>query len=196
MAEIGQNAGTHGAAAKVVKWLCAAVVLVVAAGTFAGARGCESARVTRELRDGERVPVVVAGETFSMEPALDDASRVRGLGGRAVIEPKGGMVFVFPQPHRMEFLMRDCLADIDIAFLDDGGRVLAMHAMKAEPPRTADEPVRDFPNDQYENRLKRYSSRFPCRVAVEFAGGTLARLGVKEGDKVTIDLAPLKARVR
>jgi len=96
----------------------------------------------------------------------------------------------------MEFLMRDCLADIDIAFLDDGGRVLAMHAMKAEPPRTADEPVREYPNDPYENRLKRYSSRFPCRVAVEFAGGTLARLGVKEGDKVTIDLAPLKARVR
>jgi len=196
MAEIEQDAGTHGAAAQVVKWLCAGVVLVVAAGTFAGARGCESARVTRELRDGERVPVVIAGETFNLEAALDDPARIRGLGGRATIEPKGGMVFVFPQAHRMEFLMRDCLADIDIAFLDDGGRVLALHAMKVEPPRTAEEPVREYPNDPYENRLKRYSSRFPSRVAVEFAGGTLARLGVKEGDKVSIDLAPLKARAR
>ncbi len=197
MAEIGSNQSESSGAMKAVRWFFVLVVVIVAAGTFAGARGCETARVTRELKEGERVPVVVAGKTFNLEPALDDPTRIRGLGGRLKIEPEGGMIFVFPIAHRMEFLMRDCPIDIDIAFLDDSGRVLALHAMKAEEPRRPDEPKSDSPgNDPYDRRLKKYSSRFPCRVAVEFAGGTLAGLGVKEGDKIEFDLAPLKARAR
>lgn len=176
---------------RTIRWLIVGVAFVAAAGTFLGARGCEQQRVKRELVDGERVPVVIAGKTFRLEPALDDATRTLGLGGRKSIKPDGGMLFVFPQPGRLEFVMRDCEADIDIAFLDDAGRVLALHAMKMEPPRGQDEAMM-----AYEMRLKRYPSRYPCRVVVEVAGGTFEKLGVKEGDRMDLDLSPLKARAR
>ncbi len=176
---------------RTVLWLCTLVVLVTAAGTLVGARGCEAQRVRKELQVGERVTAVIKGKTFRLEPAIDDPTRVRGLGGRDKIEPDGGMVFVFPIPQRCEFVMRDCLADIDIAFLDDSGHVLTIHAMKANEPRNPGEDDR-----AYEMRLKRYPSRYPTRVAVEVAGGTFATLGLKEGDLVEMDLPDLKARAR
>ncbi|MFM9958718.1 MAG: DUF192 domain-containing protein [Phycisphaerales bacterium] len=189
--------GARGGARKVILWICGAIAMIMAGATFAGARGCEEARVKREIKEGERIPVVVAGKTFKLEPAFDDPSRMRGLGGRAKIEEDGGMMFIFPIAHRMEFVMRDCLTDIDIAFVDDSGRVLTMHEMKMEEPRRPDEPVVPPPGvDPYDVRLKRYGSRFPCRIALEFAGGTLRKLGVKEGDKAQFHLEPLKARVR
>lgn len=178
-------------AMKIIRWLCVIVVVVVATGTFAGARGCERARVTRELKEGEKVPVVVAGRTFMLEPVLDEKSRTRGLGGRASIEPDGGMLFVFPYAGRLEFVMRDCLTDIDIAFLDDAGRVLTMYTMNVEPPMAPGESA-----TAYEFRLKKYPSRFPTALVAEFAGGTLEKLGVKPGDRFEIDLPPLKARAK
>ncbi len=200
MAQIGYNQprGTSGVV-KAVRLLAGLILVVAAVGAFLSARGCETARATRELKEGERVRVVVKGEVFRLEPALDEPTRIRGLGGRATIEPDGGMIFVFPLPHRMDFIMRDCLTDIDIAYLDDSGRVLALHAMKVEEPRRPDEPPSPDPKtipDPYDMRLKKYSSRFNSRIAVEFAGGTLARLGVKEGDVIEVDLAPLKARAK
>lgn len=193
----GRTSNTARGIRRVLLWACSMVVIVAAAGTFAGARGCEAQRAGQRLKEGERVDVVVAGRTFRMEPALDEPTRVLGLGGRAKIEEDGGMIFVFPVAHRMEFVMRDCLTDIDIAFLDDSGRVLTIHEMKVEEPRRPDEPKVEPPGiDPYDARLKRYPSRFPARIAVEFAGGTLRKLGVKEGDKMKFDIEGLKARAR
>jgi uncharacterized membrane protein (UPF0127 family) len=134
-------------------------------------------------------PVTIKGERFVMELALTDAARIRGLSGRASIDPEGGMLFVFPTSQRREFVMRDCPAPIDIAFLDASGRVVAVHQMTPEPPQAPDESAM-----QYEIRLKRYPSRFPAQFAVETAGGRLAELGVKEGDLIEFDAAGLKRR--
>ncbi len=40
--------------------------------------------------------VTIKGERFFVEPATNDATRFKGLGGRDSIEPDGGMLFVFP----------------------------------------------------------------------------------------------------
>jgi uncharacterized membrane protein (UPF0127 family) len=136
-------------------------------------------------------PITIKGERFIMELALTDATRLRGLSGREVIDPKGGMLFVFPLSGRHEFVMRDCPAPIDIAFLDSAGRVVAFHEMTPEEPRREDET--EF---QYEMRLKRYPSRFPAQFAVETAGGRLASLGVKEGDRMEFDTEGLKRRAQ
>ena len=176
----------------VTKTLRVLLVLCVAGGAvagFTGMRGCQD--VVQQPDDAGRVPAVIAGTTFMLDAALDDASRVKGLGGRDVIDPKGGMVFVFPFRGVLSFLMRDCPVPIDVAFLDDVGRVMTMHEMLAEAPRAEGESL-----DAYERRLKRYSSRYPCRVVVEVAGGTLRSLGVKEGDKITLDIDGLKRRLR
>lgn len=135
--------------------------------------------------------VVIKGKAFFLDPALDDASRIKGLGGRATIPPDGGMIFVFPFAAPLEFVMRDCPVAIDIAFLDDSGRVLTIHEMKPEEPRREGETP-----EAYESRLRRYPSRFPSRVAVEVAGGTLLPLGLKPGDVIEFDREGLKARVK
>ena len=48
----------------------------------------------------------------------------------------------------------------------------------------------------YDNRLKHYPSRFAARFAVELAGGTLRKLGLREQDLVGLDLAGLKGRAK
>ncbi len=147
--------------------------------------GCEEpARPGRER-------VVMAGRTFWLEPVLDDATRLRGLGGRETIEPDGGMLFAFTAAAPLSFVMRDCLTDIDIAFLDGAGRVVATHEMKMEAPRGADES-----EAAYETRLRKYSSRYPSQFVVEVAPGTLGKLGLKPGDLVTLDAEGLKRRAK
>lgn len=124
------------------------------------------------------VPVRLGGRVFRMELADDNDERARGLGWRKEIAPDGGMLFVFTAAADRNFVMRDCLVDIDIAYLDDSRRIVSMYTMKVEPPRAENEA-----EGNYEARLKQYPSRFPARYVLEFAAGTLARLGVRPGDE-------------
>ncbi len=145
--------------------------------------------------------VSISGKSFHLELALDTQARFRGLSERTYIEPDGGMLFVFPRDQIAvhAFVMRDCPIPIDIIYLDPSGRVVASHAMTAEPPR---DPARgegtpaDANNPQYNSRLKGYSSRFPSQFVIELAGGTLAKLNLKEGDVITFDRDALLKRAR
>ncbi len=166
--------------------LTSALLGIVALGLCVAAlAGCEE-----PAREG-RERVVMAGRTFWLEPALDDATRLRGLGGRATIEPEGGMLFVFTAAAPLSFVMRDCLTDIDIAFLDGSGRVVATHEMKMEAPRGEGEE-----EGVYEARLKKYPSRYASQIVVEVGPGTLRKLGVKAGDLVTLEAEGLKRRAK
>lgn len=140
----------------------------------------------------ERVVVRVKGEPFKVEVALDPQTRYRGLSFRSHIGPDEGMLFVFPTPQRLAFVMRDCLVPIDIAFLDGAGRVLAVHSMELEPRKPGESDA------DYNARLRRYSSRYRAQMALETAGGRLRELGLKPGDKVhfDFDLQALKRRAR
>lgn len=141
--------------------------------------------------------VKISGETFHLELALDQPTRFRGLSGRTHIEEDGGMLFVFPRASVQAFVMRDCLVPIDIIFLDPAGRIVAMHEMPVEEPRRDDEPETTNPlADKYEQRLKRYSSKFPAQFVIELAGGSLDRLDLEEGDLIKLDVEGLKARAR
>jgi uncharacterized membrane protein (UPF0127 family) len=80
--------------------------------------------------------------------------------------------------------MRDCPVPIDIIFLDKTRRVTATHAMQVEEPRRESEDMA-----AYESRLKRYSSRFDAKYAIELKGGTLPSLNLKQGDQINIDPA-------
>lgn len=134
--------------------------------------------------------VVIQGETFHLEPALDNVTRTKGLGDRAEIPADGGMIFAFPGPRTLTFVMRDCLVPIDIAYCADNGRIVALHEMAVEP-RLDDES--DF---AYEMRLTKYSSGYPVRFAIEVRGGTWDRLNVQKGDILEFDADDLKARAR
>jgi hypothetical protein len=148
----------------------------------AGARGLAT----------ERARAAIAGRVFELELALDEATRVRGLGGRSTLPEQGGMLFVWRRPRPLAMVMRDCPIPLDVAFLDASGRVLAAHAMRPEPPRRPGESAA-----AYEARLRPYPSPGPTRLAVEVSGGRLAQLGVEPGDLVVVEgLEALLARAR
>lgn len=125
--------------------------------------------------------VFLSGVAFELELAADPVTRERGLSGRDAIEPRGGMLFVFPDDSPRTFWMRDCKIDIDVAFLDRRGRVVATHRMRAESPR---QPQED--EAQYLGRLRHYASREPARFAIELRAGTLAQLGLRAGSRVDV----------
>lgn len=147
--------------------------------------------------DDKFAKVTIKDKEFKLELALDDTKRFKGLSDRKEIPKEGGMLFVFKRAEEREFVMRDCPIPIDIIFLDGAGRVTAKHKMKVEEPRKADEPKTDDPTqDKYEQRLKRYNSKYPAQFVIELAGDTLDTLEVKEGDKVKLDTVALKKRAK
>lgn len=140
--------------------------------------------------DGKAV-VNLDGTDYTLTIVADDATRERGLGGVESLPEHGGMLFVFPDSKLRAFVMRDCLIDIDIIFLDPSGRIVAMHHMPVEPAQLESEtPL------EYERRLKRYSSRFSAQYAIEIAGGELETLDLKEGELVDLDTEYLQSIVQ
>jgi uncharacterized membrane protein (UPF0127 family) len=142
----------------------------------------------------------IGGRTFFLEIVDEEKERMKGMGGRTEIAGDGGMLFVFPRLQDNKnggFVMRDCPIPIDIIFLDGTGRVVTMHEMQPEPPRGPDEgQPGELGNAKYEQRLKKYPSRYPYQFAIELRGGTLPTLKVSEGDKIDIPIEKLKARAK
>ncbi|MEL6498542.1 MAG: DUF192 domain-containing protein [Planctomycetota bacterium] len=146
--------------------------------------GCDSAS---SAGDAELVRVSVTDDTgtkhrFSLEPALDDATRVLGLSHRDEIAADGGMAFFFTTARQQNFVMRHCPIPIDIVYVDGSGRVVSHHAMVPEKPQGENES-----EAAYNRRLRRYPSRFAVPIVLEFQGGTIERLGIEEGDVIDID---------
>jgi len=133
-------------------------------------------------KDAAVQQVTIADKTFKLELALTPMARYRGLSNRASVAADGGMLFVFRYPEVQQFVMRECLVPIDIAFLDAKGKVVATHAMQVEP------------YDTPEGELKRYSSGKPAVMAVELQGGMLDKLGIKPGDTIELPYQDLKRR--
>lgn len=126
--------------------------------------------------------VEIGAQLFELELALDPEARYRGLGGRRFISPTGGMLFVNEGSQAVAMVMRDCPIPIDVAFLDEEGRIVANHEMRPEPPRGPTETAR-----HYESRLPVYRSGIPARFSLETAGGRLAEAGVGVGDLLIFD---------
>ena len=133
-------------------------------------------------------PVKIGTKTFQLEIVADDDTRTLGLGGRTELDADKGMLFSFPDARLRNFVMRDCFIDIDIIFLDANARIIAMHHMPIEEPKGDDETMY-----QYEIRLKKYSSRYNAKYAIELAGGMLEQLKLNEGDKINLDTETLES---
>lgn len=128
-----------------------------------------------------RIQIPIAGESFTFEIADQRHERARGLGGRERLGRNEGMIFVYKRPEILGYWMKDCLIDIDIAYVRSDGRIMSVHRMKKEPPPREGERL-----SAYEDRLPRYSSRHLVQFALEFAPGTLQRLGLKPGQVIQL----------
>ena len=145
--------------------------------------GCTDSTAHNEGQDRTQ-QVQLNGHDFQLELALDHAARHQGLSDRQEIAANGGMLFVFPMPSHLQFVMRRCFVPIDLIYLDPAGRVLALHRMKVEP------------YDTPESRLTRYASPWPAQFVIELRGGTLDTLDLKEGQQIALPLDHLKRLAR
>ncbi len=118
------------------------------------------------------VAVLPGGEEFSLEVAVDDASRARGYMFRESVGRREGMLFVFDRSDRHSFWMKNCRVRLDIIWMDPGFRVVDIaHDLSPCPEDGACPSVQP-------------SSA--ARYALELAGGTARRSGLHQGHRVVV----------
>jgi len=135
--------------------------------------------------------IMIRGHLFTLEIASTPPQHERGLMYRTVIPFDGGMLFNFSDDAIRSFWMCHTLVALDLIFLDREARITALHTMHPEPP-----PAPGESEDAYRRRLPLYSSRIPCRYAIEFKAGTLGLLHLKIGDRLALDTETLQSLTR
>ena len=135
--------------------------------------GCE-ARSTPPATDPATTPqslpavtLKVNGTPLTLQVADDEAKREKGLMYVKAMPADAGMLFVFTTERPLTFWMKDTAIDLDIVFLDHGGRVVAVKTMRA-----------------YDQTY--VSSEEPCAYAVELNAGAAQRLGLKVGQTLDV----------
>lgn len=104
---------------------------------------------------------------FTIELADTDEERQIGLMFRTELAEGAGMLFDFGgQPEPRSMWMKNTLIPLDMAFIDETG------------------VIRRIAADTTPRSLDSISSGAPVSAVLEVAGGTFARLGVAEGDRV------------
>lgn len=109
----------------------------------------------------------VGSKTFQLEIAGDEASWERGLMERDSMPPDHGMIFVFPDVRNRAFWMHHTRFPLDVLFVDDRGKVVSCHTMKAYDEHSI-------------------FSDFPAKYVIELSAGVIAGSGVKAGDTLKI----------
>ena len=103
---------------------------------------------------------------FDVEVADDAESRATGLMHRESLPRWSGMLFVYPEPRRVGFWMKNTLIPLDMIFVDATGTVTFVHT-NAQPH---DESPVIGPDD--------------TRAVLEVNGGVSARLGIAPGSEI------------
>ena len=99
----------------------------------------------------------------------------RGLGDRESLPDDRGMLFVFPEPGRHTFWMKNMLIPIDIIWISADGRVVDVQTARPEP---------GVPDPQ----LRRYNPNGEAKYVLEVRAGLAAEQGVQAGDEARIEL--------
>jgi len=145
-----------------MRWVVFAVVAVAVAAGSAGATSRVDATVTRLTLDGV---------AFRPELALTSESRARGLMNRRKA-PADGMLFVFHEPARGGFWMKNTLVPLTIVFFDVSGkrvRRMSMVPCREDPCKIYD------PGRRYRFALELRAT--DCRAALRLGPlSTLRRL--------------------
>ena len=77
-----------------------------------------------------QLPLRIGPHAFAVEVAATPGARGRGLMGRTHLAADNGMLFVFEQPGRHCFWMRDTPLPLSIAFIDSTGRIASLADMQ------------------------------------------------------------------
>jgi len=74
--------------------------------------------------------VHIAGSRYTFELAASPEARKRGLMHRKEMGEADGMLFVYPAERRLCFYMKNTLIPLDIAFINESGRIAEIRSMQ------------------------------------------------------------------
>lgn len=106
---------------------------------------------------------------FDVWLADTPSRQAQGLMFVASLDAGKGMLFVADEPRTMSMWMKNTLIPLDMVFIDVEGRI-ARIAANTRP-----------------HSLATVSSGEPVKAVLELAGGECARLGIRPGDRVSLD---------
>ncbi len=122
------------------------------------------------LGAAELQTLTVASKTgthgFTVEMALTEAEKARGLMFRRELPEGRGMLFDFIREQEVSFWMKDTPISLDIIFVRADGRIRRI-ASNTQPQ--SERPI---------------PSRGPVRAVLEVIAGTAKKLGIAPGDRV------------
>lgn len=103
---------------------------------------------------------------FQIQIALTPRQQYYGIMFRPYLDPQYGMLYLYPEPRKVEFWTKNTLVPIDMIFFDAKGCVV--------------EVQENIPADSTETR----SATLKVRGVFEVAAGTVQRLGLGVGDQM------------
>jgi len=152
-----------------------AIVVLSTAALFGAACGGSSKDAVATREPGLVFVRIGALAVQAEVPVPEGDAFYRGLGGRESLPDDRGMLFVFPEPGRYGFWMKDVLIPIDIIWLSAEGLVVDIQTAQPEP---------GVPDQQ----LKRYNPSGEAKYVLEVRAGLAAEKGAQVGDEAQIEL--------
>jgi uncharacterized membrane protein (UPF0127 family) len=114
---------------------------------------------------------IVKGKVIQLEVAQTPLQQEVGLMYRTTLPRDRGMLFPFSPPQPVSFWMKNTLIPLDMIFLRQG---VVQKIAALVPPCTSD-------------RCPTYGTTTPIDQVIELRSGRAAELGLKKGDRVTIE---------
>lgn len=82
--------------------------------------------------------VQIKGKLIRVELAKTNDAKTTGLSNRDLNANNSFMLFVYEQPQRMSFWMKDTRKDLSIAFIDANNKILQIENLKAKSLKVLD----------------------------------------------------------
>ncbi|MFA5840754.1 MAG: DUF192 domain-containing protein [Candidatus Paceibacterota bacterium] len=111
--------------------------------------------------------IVIGGQTLNVDLALTPLGQTQGLSGRSELRENEGMLFVFEQPGKYSFWMKDMKFPLDIIWIGEDMNVI--YIQKNASPESYPESFVSEKNAKY---------------VLEVFAGFADKNNLKEGDKV------------
>ena len=112
--------------------------------------------------------VQIKGKLIRVEFAKTNDEKIMGLSNRDLNANNSFMLFVYNQPQRMSFWMKDTRKDLSIAFIDANNKILQIENLKAKSLKVLD------------------SKSTQIKYVLEVPKGYFGLHKIKVGDKVAI----------
>lgn len=117
--------------------------------------------------------VELGGKTFIVEIADSSEELALGLMFRESMAADEGMIFIFQNEAPRSFWMKNTRIPLDIMYFDKDLKLVSI-AADTQPCRVS--------------RCPSYPSKAPAQYVLELNAGTAAKLGVRVGDRLTLNL--------